>query len=1107
MFSLLAQHFDLMAGGSKLKTKVFFRWHGTNVAADEEVKVVGSCDELGSWDPSNAVPLSRVEQVKGCWWTDQGVRIPLKEEFEYRYAVFRAHSEDFLRWAKEHEEPRFAVATGRLLTLEDDGGRCRATGDDEVMQLRGNAGFERKLSGHENTPPQSPSPSPRMGMRSKSMDLTRLCDITRDDKAFLVFRNLPVVVTRSEKGDWQVEKISHSAGTALPLLKHFTQTDAQLPQGEAIDVQVKFIGNPGVCVTDEAERKKLTEILAQHSCIPVFLDEDLVQKHNFFSEDYLWPVFHNMKIFDSTITGDADMESFDKALWKSFQALNNAYAEVITNNGDEDTLVWIHDYELVMVPRFVYHRNPDFTTGLFLHCAFPSTEVMSCLPVREEILHGMLSSRLVTFQTFDYLRHFMSCCAELLGCRHSFQKGGILQVEHEGRSVVVFADHFAIPYNHLIRKLSDEKVIDRAASIRNEFKGKTIIGSYDRFDCFSGLQLKFAIFHRFLLEYRSHRRKVVLVQYIRSRFTDSKRRGMVALEELQRMADETNKHFAVPGEGPVVKIVVEETSREKQLGVLLATDILLDTSTNDGLNLIPFNFYAAHSQDHQGVALISEFCGCSSVLTGAFKINPWNTAGVLTALDEAISITKEDQAERFLKDHSYVSSQTLVQWVHKNLSELKVTKSSSLIAARTSMAGPPHIQEEEVVSAYRNAKKRAIFLDNEGTIAAKAGWQMQSGNMMSLQKEGTPPDPHVLDLLQTLVNDRGNTVVVLSGRTKEVMQEWFSGVDGLGLCAEHGFHRWPPRTLACDMHAAWRSEGMSDDNQEWKNLAVELIQQYVKRIQGSIIEAKACAITWNYREVGAAGVIDDVALELMRFLDPESPTGLLHGYPVKVFMGKGYVEVKRKDIDKGAACVKTLEELGPVDFVLCVGDDRSDEDMFEAISHYFHIKADAMALSSALSQSSSMGFKKSGAGSLASLDAFGEVSPAESQSPTASPKDRPRPPPRSVAFNEDSIDLPPSASSPIMRMQVHAAGPHIFTATVGRKPTQAKAFFSDVNELTVLLKKICTAVIRGSFSRYSSMPVISPDEEHDEAGEDEPGDDFKLGRAKTNSSFLNKPAN
>eukprot|EP00913_Durusdinium_trenchii_P032276 g30221.t1 len=424
-----------------VKTKVFFRWHGVHVASDEEVRVTGSCDELGSWDTSQAVPLSRVEQCKNCWWSVQGVRIPLKEHFEplgrvihwtrlrYRYAIFKAQSDDFLRWTVEMEEPHFAVATGRHMTLEDDGGRCRATGDDEIMQLRANA-FERQNS-HE-TPPQTPRPSPRMGTYKQQEALNEASSRIHcqgDDKAFLVFRNLPVVVTKSETGEWQAETISDSAGTALPLLKHFT-------------LHGKYRAAPrGV--------------------------------RNF------------------------------------------------ANSGDEDTLVWIHDYELVMVPRFVYHRNPDFTTGLFLHCAFPSTEVMSCLPVREEILQGMLSSRLVTFQTFDYLRHFMSCCSE---------------VEHDARSVVVFADHFAIPYNHLVRKLSDEKVIDRARSIQNEFKGKTIIGSYDRFDCFSGLALKLGIFHRFLMEYRSHRQNVVLVQYVRARYTDSKRFGMVSLEELQQMA-------------------------------------------------------------------------------------------------------------------------------------------------------------------------------------------------------------------------------------------------------------------------------------------------------------------------------------------------------------------------------------------------------------------------------------------------------------------------------------------------------------------------------------------------------------------------------------------
>ncbi|CAE7389977.1 TPS4 [Symbiodinium sp. CCMP2592] len=280
-------------------------------------------------------------------------RIPLKQHFEYRYAIFHSETDDFIRWTKEGEEPLFAVATGRTLCLEDDNGRCRATGDDEAGQMSTVASRGASLAAEANSGSRPPSPSgyhgsqptsprspasPRSGscwnVRSKSMDLTQLCDVTSEDSAFLVFRSLPVVVKRAENGDWQVEKISHGAGTALPLLKHFTQTGVNKPPtGEAIDVSVKFIGHPGVCVRDDADRKQLTDLLAKHSCIPVFLDEDVVQKHNFFAEDYLWPVFHNMKIFDATITGDHEYESFDKALWKSFLNLNNAYAEVITTHG------------------------------------------------------------------------------------------------------------------------------------------------------------------------------------------------------------------------------------------------------------------------------------------------------------------------------------------------------------------------------------------------------------------------------------------------------------------------------------------------------------------------------------------------------------------------------------------------------------------------------------------------------------------------------------------------------------------------------------------------------------------------------------------------------
>merc|ERR1719436_1140196 len=128
------------------------------------------------------------------------------------------------------------------------------------------------------------------------------------------------------------------------------------------------------------------------------------------------------------------------------------------------------------------------------------------------------------------------------------------------------------------------------------------------------------------------------------------------------------------------------------------------------------------------------------------------------------------------------------------------------------------------------------------------------------------------------------------------------------------------------------------EDEDWKTVAKQLMQQYVKRVQGSVLESKGSSVAWNYRKVGAQQLANEIALELARFLDPNmGPASLLYGYPVVVVNGKGYVEVKRSDVDKGVAVERVLSEmrerLGQVDFVLCIGDDRSDEDMFEVVNN------------------------------------------------------------------------------------------------------------------------------------------------------------------------------
>lgn len=990
-----------------------------------------------------------------CWSTHVGVLLQLGQKVEYKYAI---SGPDGIRYeGKSETEPFNVVPTGRRLIVEDDGGKHRwLEQQDRASPLppspnrpAGNVSPIYPLGGGARSASPSvdgkaQSNAPTLPSRGRStMDLA-VTEVSSEDEAFIVFRNLPITVKQNKSGEWEVQNLSYNSGTALPTL-----------HAEHYNFKVQFVGQLGVYVKEESERKKIQELLKQHDCVPVFVDKEMSEQHISFCEDFLWPVFHNMKIFDTENfkAADSDHTTFNKAKWKNFMALNKVYAETIAASGRKDTLVWIHDYELVLVPRYLCRRDPDCMTGLFLHCSFPSSEVLRCLPNREEILQSMLSSRLVTFQTFDYMRHFMSCCSELLGARHSFQRGGLLTVEHESRSVVVTADHFAAPYQHLVEKMGDAKVKERAASIRSQFPGKTVISSYDRCDVFAGLQLKLQTFRRFLAEYQSQRTQVVLVQYIRNYKRSHDNTKLV--HDLEALAAETNKTFGRPGEPPLVTLVFEDMEREKTLGVMLATDILLDSSINDGLNLTPFMFYTAHSADRKGVAIISEFSGCSTVLTGALKVNPWDANAVMTALDKALSMKpgSGEQAERFQKDHSYVSTQTLEQWVSKNLSELKATKSSqqAMIPVGPSITsqrqGALPLNIPEVAEAYRKAKSRALFLDYEGTIAARASWQRQ-GSMSMLNTKGTPPDPDVLDCLGKLASDRGNTVVVLSGRERERLDSWFGDVAGIGLCAEHGLYSKMPSTLSKygiggvggPDRAGWHATVDTEDDNEWKAICTELISQYVRRVQGSVLESKGGGLAWNYREVGATGMVDDLALELVRFLDPSNSQGLLFGYPVKVVNGKGYVEVKRSDVDKGTAVAQMLEDLKrtcsqPVEFVLCIGDDRSDEDMFEAVANFMQ-----------------------------------EMSPA---TPTSS-------------------SVSPQSNTRIGQLKY-------FTATVGRKPTKAKYFVGDVREVSELLTKLVSEAMKSSFSRFSSMPTLMMQEEAVSDDDDEQGGE-PIFRNKTGTS-------
>jgi trehalose 6-phosphate synthase/phosphatase len=409
----------------------------------------------------------------------------------------------------------------------------------------------------------------------------------------------------------------------------------------------------------------------------------------------------------------------------------------------------------------------------------------------------------------------------------------------------------------------------------------------------------------------------------------------------------------------------------------------------------------------------------------------------------------------------------LTAWIHQNLAELKRTKTQALESG-SGLLGKKggdsfrHLNMDAVAADYRKSKCRVIFLDNEGTLAPKAGaGLLPYGNPNVLRKDGTMLDDQVLDCLRLLAKDPCNSVVVISGRGPKFLDKTsLSEVEGLGLCAEYGFYCVDPGRLENAKKGSKNNVGTdrwtcmsastSEDN-DWKAIAYELMEMYAKRVQGSIVEYKGAAISWNYREVGAQIVAKEMALQLMRFLDPFEPEGLMRGYPVTVSSGKGYVEVKRSDINKGISVSRIMNEIqhhiGQIDFILCIGDDRSDEDMFEAVSEYS--KATAMKATKEFNASST---------SLAASPGVTALSSPRSDE-AALPK---------VGFSKKA-----SMTVEALEEAEKARNQKFYTVTVGRKRSKAGYFVQNVGTVSELLQKLTTQTTKAQFSRFQSMPNLA----------------------------------
>ncbi|CAG8455562.1 11472_t:CDS:2 [Ambispora leptoticha] len=720
----------------------------------------------------------------------------------------------------------------------------------------------------------------------------------QDLRLLVVSNRLPVTITKNEK-DYSFKLSSGGLVSALSGLKKM--------------MTFTWIGWPGVNVPED-EMPKVIHELEKKSCLPVFVDDELADRHyNGFSNSILWPLFHYHP-------GEI---SFDQDDWSAYQRVNNLFAEAICKIVKDGDLVWIQDYHLMLLPSLLREKmgtaKKHVKIGFFLHTPFPSSEIYRILPVRKEILTGVLSSDLIGFHTYDYVRHFLSSCTRILGL--STMPNAI---DYEGRHVHVGTFPIGIDPEKFVEGLSQPKVQERIKTLEEKFKGIKIIAGVDRLDYIKGVPQKFHALEIFLSEHPEWIGKVMLVQVaVPSRQDVEEYQNLRAV--VNELVGRINGKFGTIEFMPI-HFMHKSVSFEELVALYAISDVCLVSSTRDGMNLVSYE-YISCQKDRHGVLILSEFAGAAQSLNGSVIVNPWNTAELVNAIHEAVNMPDDLRKKNYEKLYGYVTKHTAAYWGLSFIEELR--RASEYVQI-------PRLTIEETVKAVKaSTKKKVILLDYDGTLTAT-----------HKLPEFAKPSDVIISTLKSLQSRPNTYVYILSGRGRQHLDSWFSSTE-IGLSAEHGCFYKHPKILqsTIDPVSNCHSEGrtVKEESNGWYRLVEQvdpawkenirpLFQHYYERTPGSFIEEKEINLTWHYRntdpEFGAWQ-----ATELQINLEK-----LLSHMALSIEIGNKTLEIRPATVDKSTAVraiLKDLQFVGGVDFILCVGDGKTDEPVFSLLKESY----------------------------------------------------------------------------------------------------------------------------------------------------------------------------
>ena len=383
--------------------------------------------------------------------------------------------------------------------------------------------------------------------------------------------------------------------------------------------------------------------------------EEIELYYEGFSNDALWPLYH-----------DALREStYDADQWDAYVAVNERFADALAETAPEDAVVWIHDYQLQLVPARLRALRPDLTIGFFLHIPFPPYELFSRLPWRSEIVEGLLGCDLVGFQRRIGARNFLFSAKELHGRDSDPEKG---DVKTETHTVNVGVFPISIDVDEVEERAAGRATRKQTSQIRARLGDpEVVLLGVDRLDYTKGIGLRLRAFAQLLEDERLDPERHVMVQ-VATPTREAVEHYQDERAQIERLVGEINGRFARIGI-PVLHYLYQTVPFDELISLYRAGDVMLVTPFRDGMNLVAKEYAAAHI-DGDGVLVLSEFAGAAHELTDAVLVNPHDDAALQDAIVEAVEMHRHERRARMAGLRDQIRKSDVQGWADRYLAAL-----------------------------------------------------------------------------------------------------------------------------------------------------------------------------------------------------------------------------------------------------------------------------------------------------------------------------------------------------------------------------------------------------------------------------------------------------